>query len=152
MDPYDGSSEQSRCDIVATSSSALSSRDLPPLQLKVNLPLQQVEPDQMQTDERSQHSEELSVDKDTLRPRARAPSPWHSTLVPRHESIRGPLASAMMSSTASALSKLITKPSALAAVPFNLGMPQTPERAYLTLARAMAIQALDTVLASRVSH
>ena len=39
----------------------------------------------MQTDERSQHSEELSVDKDTLRPRARAPSPWHSTLVPRHE-------------------------------------------------------------------
>jgi len=86
MDPYDGSSEQSRCDIVATSSSALSTRDLPPLQLKVNLPLQQIEPDQMQTDERSQHSEELSVDKDTLRPRARAPSPWHSTLVPRHGS------------------------------------------------------------------
>jgi len=40
----------------------------------------------MQTDERSQHSEELFVDKDTLRPRARAPSPWHSTLVPRHGS------------------------------------------------------------------
>jgi len=40
----------------------------------------------MQTDERSQRSEELSVDKDTLRPRACAPSPWHSTLVPRHES------------------------------------------------------------------
>ena len=52
----------------------------------MNLPLQQVELDQMQTDERSQHSEELSVDKDTLRPRARAPNPWHSTLVPRHES------------------------------------------------------------------
>jgi len=66
--------------------SALSPRDLPPLQLKVILPLQQVELDQMQTDERSQHIEELSVDKATLRPRARAPSPWHSTLVPRHES------------------------------------------------------------------
>ena len=46
---------------------ALSPRDLLPLQLKVNLPLQQVELDQMQTDERSQHSEELSVEKDTLR-------------------------------------------------------------------------------------
>ena len=59
---------------------------LPPLQLKANLPLQQVELDQMQTDERSQHSEELSVDKYTLRPCACAPSPWHSTLVPRHAS------------------------------------------------------------------
>jgi len=86
MDAYDGSSEQSRCDIVATNSSTLSPGDLPPLQLKANLPLQQVELDQMQTDERSQHIEELSVDKDTLRPRARAHSPWHSTLVPRHES------------------------------------------------------------------
>jgi len=86
MDPYDGSSELSRCDIVATNSSALSPRDLPPLQLKANLSLQQVELDQLQTDERSQDSEELSVDKDTLRPHARAPSPWHSTLVPRHES------------------------------------------------------------------
>jgi len=86
MDAYDRSSEQSRCDIVATNSSTLSPRDLPPLQLKVNLPLLQVEFDQMQTDERSQHSEELFLDKDTLRPRARAPSPWHSTLVPRHES------------------------------------------------------------------
>jgi len=37
-------------------------------------------------------------------------------------------------------------------VPFDLGMPRTPERAYLTLARAMVIQALDTVLASPVSH
>ena len=36
--------------------------------------------------ERSQHSEELSVDKDTRLPRARAPSPWHSTLVLCHES------------------------------------------------------------------
>jgi len=86
MDAYDGSSEQSRCGIVATNSSALSPRDLPPLQLKANLPLQQVELHQMQTDERNQHSEDLSVDKDTLRPRARAPSPWHSTLVPCHES------------------------------------------------------------------
>ena len=60
---------------VATNSSALSPRDFPPLQL-------QVESDQMQTDDRSQHSEELFVDEDTLRPRARAPSPWHSTLVP----------------------------------------------------------------------
>jgi len=58
----------------------------------------------------------------------------------------------MMSSTASALSNLITRPSALAAAPFALGMPRTPERAYLALARAMAIQALDTVLASPVSH
>jgi len=79
MDAYDGSSKQSRCDIVATNSSALSPRDFPPLQL-------QAESDQMQTDERSQHSEELFVDKDILRPRARAPSPWHSTLVPHHES------------------------------------------------------------------
>ena len=86
MDACDGSSEQSRCDMITTSSSALSPRDLLPLQLKVNLPLQQVELDQMQTDKRSQHSEELSVDKDTRLPRARAPSPWHSTLVPRHES------------------------------------------------------------------
>ena len=83
-DACDGSSELSRYDIATTNSSALPPRDLPPFQLKANLPLQQV--DQMQTDERSQHSEELSVDKDILRPRVRAPSPWHSTLVPRHES------------------------------------------------------------------
>jgi len=86
MDAHDGRSEQSRCEIVATNSSALSPCDLPPLQLKANLPLQQVELDLMQTDERSQHSEALFVDKDTLRPRARAPSPWYSTLVPSHES------------------------------------------------------------------
>jgi len=86
MDACDGSSEQSRCDIVTNNNSALSPRDLPPLQLKAILPLQQVELDQMHTDESSQHSEELSIDKDTLRPRARAPSPWHSTLVLRHES------------------------------------------------------------------
>jgi len=86
MDAYEGSSEQSRCDVVSTNSRALSPSDLPPLQLKVNLPLLQVEFDQMQTDKRNQHSQELFVDKDTLRPRARAPSPWHSTLVPRHES------------------------------------------------------------------
>ena len=41
MDAYDGSSEQSRCDIVATNSSALSPRDLPTLHLKANLPLLQ---------------------------------------------------------------------------------------------------------------
>ena len=64
MDAYEGSTEQSRCDFVATNSSALSPRDFPPLQLKVNLPLQQVELHQMQTDERSQHSQELFVDKD----------------------------------------------------------------------------------------
>ena len=66
--------------------------------------------------------------------------------------MEGPLASIMMSSTALALSNLITKPSALAAVPFDLGMPRTPERAYLVLARARVIQPLDTVLASPVSH
>jgi len=116
----------------------------------VNLPLLQVEFDRMQTVERSQYSQELFVDKDTLRPCARAPSPWHRTLVPRHEyNTRG---SVMMSPTASALSNLITKPSALAAVPFDLGMPLTPERAYLALARAMVIQALETVLASPISH
>jgi len=85
MDAYEGSSEQARYDIVATNSSAPSPRDLPPLQLKVNLSLLQVELGQMQTDERGQHGEELSVDKDTLIPLARAPSPWHSTLVPCHE-------------------------------------------------------------------
>ena len=88
MDTYEGSSEQGRCVMVATNISAPSPRDLPPLQLKMNLPLRQVELDQMQTDsdERSQHDEEPFADKDTLRPRARAPSPWRSTLVPRHES------------------------------------------------------------------
>jgi len=86
MDAYDGSSEQSRCNIVTTNSSVLSPCDLPPLPLKVNLLLLPIEFDQMQTDESSQQSEELFVDKDTLRPRAHAPSPWHSTLVPRHES------------------------------------------------------------------
>jgi len=58
----------------------------------------------------------------------------------------------MSESTASALSNLTTKPSALVAVPFDLGMPRTPESAYLSLARAMVIQALDTVLASPVLH
>jgi len=45
MDAYEGSSEQARCDIIATNSSAPSPRDLPPIQLKVNLPLLQVELD-----------------------------------------------------------------------------------------------------------
>jgi len=85
VDAYEGSSEQARYDIVATNSSAPSPRDFPPLQLMANPPLPQVELDQMQTDERGQHGEELFVDEDTLRPLARAPSPWHSTLVPRHE-------------------------------------------------------------------
>ena len=47
MDACDGSSVQIRCDIVTTNSSALSPHDLPPLQLKANLPFQQVELDQM---------------------------------------------------------------------------------------------------------
>ena len=34
----------------------------------------------------------------------------------------------------------------------NILSPRTPERAYLALARAMVIQAFDTVLASPVSH
>jgi len=86
MDAYDRGSEQSRCDIVATNSSALSPRDLLPLQLKVDISLLEVEFDPMQTDECSQQSEELFINKDIFRPRARAPSLWHSTLVPRHES------------------------------------------------------------------
>jgi len=110
--------------------------------------LLQVELDQIQTDERSQHSEELFVDKDTLRRRARAPSPWHSTLVPRHESgLRHNVFNRLL-----ALQNSITRPSALVEVPFALGMPRIPERAYLALARAMVIQALDTVLASPVSQ
>ena len=56
MDAYNGSSELSRYDIATTNSSALPPRDLLPFQLKANLPLEQVELDQMQTDERSQHS------------------------------------------------------------------------------------------------
>jgi len=51
IDTDEGSSEQARCDIVATNSSAPSPRDLPPSQLKVNLPLLHVEPDQMQVEE-----------------------------------------------------------------------------------------------------
>jgi len=39
----------------------------------------------MQTDQRGQHGEELFVDKNNLSPLARAPGPWHSTLVPHHE-------------------------------------------------------------------
>ena len=106
----------------------------------------------MQTDERSQHSEELSVDKEILRPRARAPSPWHSTLVPCHES--NTRASGLHHDVFNRIGplKLEPKPSALAAVPFDLGMPRTPERVYLALARAMVIQALNNVLASPVSH
>ena len=120
----------------------------------MNLPLRQVELDQMQTDsdERSQHVEEPFTDKDTLSPRARAPSPWRITLVPRHESNTRASGLRYMSSTAAALSNSVTRPSALAAVPFALEMPRNPERAYLALARAMMIQALDTVLASPVSH
>jgi hypothetical protein len=62
--------------------------------------------------------------------------------------VRGPLASVMMSSTASGLPNSVTRPSALAAVPFALEMPRTPERAYIALAQAMLIQALEKVLAS----
>ena len=122
-DARDGSSEQSRCDIVTTNSIALSPHDLPPLQLKANLTLQQVELDQMQTDERSQHSEELSVDKDILRPRARAPSPWHSTLVLRHESNRR--ASGLRHDVLNRIGPLKLDHQAIstAAVPSDLGMP-----------------------------
>jgi len=45
MDTYEGSSERARCDIVATNSSAPSPRDRPSIQLKVSLPLLQVELD-----------------------------------------------------------------------------------------------------------
>ena len=55
-------------------------------------------------------------------------------------------------STIKLFSNLITKPSALVTVPFDLGMPQTPENVYVALARAMVIQVLDTVLVSPVSH
>jgi len=52
-----------------------------------------------------------------------------------------------------AVSKADVKVLQQIAVPsFALGMPRTPERAYLALARAMVIQALETVLASPVSH
>ena len=118
IDSYEWSSEQARCDIVATNSSAPSPRDLPSrsatpirkevrrcqltllsphtlssvlyymprvLQLNVNLPLLQVELDQMQIDERGHHGEDLFVDKDALSPLARAPRPWHSALIPCHE-------------------------------------------------------------------
>jgi len=84
MDAYDGNSEQSRCDIVATNTS--SKKTLSALVLA--LP---------------------------------ALGTAHSCRA--MSSIRGPLASGMMSSTTSALSNLITKPSALAAVHFDLGMP-----------------------------
>jgi len=85
MDAYEGNSEQAKCDIVATYSSAPSPHDLPPVQLKANLPLLQVKLDQMQADERGQHCDELFVDKDTLSLLARSPSPWHSTLILRNE-------------------------------------------------------------------
>ena len=140
MDAYVGSSDQSRCDIVATNSSALSPRDLLPLQLKVNLPLLQVEFDQIQTDERSQR-EELFVDKDTLRPRARAPSPWHSTHMPRHES--NTRASGLRHDVFNRIGPLKIDYQAISpgSSAFNLGIPRTPERAYLALARTMVIQA-----------
>jgi len=54
MDTYEGSSKHARCDIVATNSSVSSPRDRPPDQLKVSLPLLQVELDQVQIDERGQ--------------------------------------------------------------------------------------------------
>jgi len=131
MDACDGISEQSRFDIVTTNSSALSPRDLPPLQLKANLPLQQVSSTRCKQTSaantvKSSPSTKtfsalvLALTALGIAHSCRAMSP-----------IRGPLASVMMSSTALALSNLITKPSALAAVPFDLEMPRTPERAYL---------------------
>jgi len=86
MDTYKGSSEQARCGVVATNSSAPSPCDLPPVQLKAILPLLQIELEQMQIDERSPHGEERFVDKDTLSSLAHALSPRHSILVPRHKS------------------------------------------------------------------
>ena len=82
----------------------------------------------MRTDERSQHSEELFVDKGTFRPRARAPSPWYITLVLRHES--NTRASGLRHDVFIRIRplKLDSRPSALAAVPFDLGMTRTPER------------------------
>ena len=84
MDACDGSSEQSRCDIVTTNSNALSPRDLLPLQLQANLPLQQVELDQMQTDERSQHNciGPLKLDHPAISPGSSALRSWN-TLNPR---------------------------------------------------------------------
>jgi len=102
LDACDGSSEQSRCDIVTTNSSALSPRDLPPLQLKANLPLQQVELDQMQTDERSQRSEELSVTKTLSALVLALPALGIAHSCHAMSPIRGPPAFVMMSSTASA--------------------------------------------------
>ena len=101
-------------------------------------------------DENSSHSEEPWVDKNTLSSLARALSPRHSTLVPRHESslVRGPLASVRMSSTALGLPDSVIRPSSLAAVPLALEMPRTPGRACLALARAMVVQALDRELSS----
>jgi len=101
-----------------------------------------------------QHSQELFVDKDTLRPRARAPSPWHSTLVPRPESNKraSGLRHDVFNRIGPLISNVIAKPSGLAAVHFDFRIARTPERAYLALARAMVIQALATVLASPVSH
>ena len=134
MDAYEVSIEQARCDIVEKYSSAPSPRNLLPLQLKLNLPLLQVELDQMLTDERGQHGEELFVDKDTLSPFACAPSPWHSTLVPRHEPSTRALDLSHDVFNRIRPPNSVTKPSALAAVLFALGMPRPPERAYLALA------------------
>ena len=101
---YEGRIEQARCDIVEEYSSAPSPRDLPPLQLKVNLPLLQVELDQMHTEERGQHGEELFVYKDTLSPLFFALAALGIAHSYRAMSpVRGPLASVMMSSTASGL-------------------------------------------------
>jgi len=134
MDAYEGRIEQARCDIVEEYSSAPSPRDLPPLQLKVNLPLLQVELDQMHTEERGQHGEELFVYKDTLSPLACARSPWHSTLVPHHEPSTRALSLSHDVFNRIGPPNSVTRPSALAAVPFALEMPRTPEMAYLALA------------------
>jgi len=146
MDAYEGSSEQSRCDFVATNSSAFSPRDLPLLQLKANLPLLQVEFDQMQTDGRSQHSEELFVDKDSLSPRARSPSPWRSTLVPCHES--NTRASGLHHNVFNRIGPLNVDHQAISPGSSALRSRNAPNprKGVSRARREMVIQALDTVL------
>ena len=125
---------------------ALLTRDLPPLQLKVNLPLLQVEFDQMQTDEHSQHSEELFVDKDSLSPRARSPSPWRSTLVPCHES--NTRASGLHHNVFNRIGPLNVDHQAISPGSSALRSRNAPNprKGVSRARREMVIQALDTVL------
>ena len=99
----------------------------------------------MQTDERSQDSEELSVDKDILHPRARAPS----TLVPRHES--NTRVSGLRHDVFNRIGPLKLGYQAISPGSSALGSRNAPNpRKGVSCARPS--QALDTVLASPVSH